>query len=297
MFKKTIATKVVALAGLATLSGFSMLAQAESSASLRCETPVIQVSDDAYDSRNLFSVVCKGVDQVTVAPKVTIAGQVSAVGEAPYLVNATYNIDVRSKVDQAVGEAPYNQQTLSGKMLTSTSSVSVLPVQFSKQTAWDPQNNILSVEERPGKWRAFSVNYLAIGNEAVIVDSGVVSEPVVDGKSRALIAFDQTVSRFAAKNNAPVLEAFVGVREGLLQVLIDTTKHRNKESIQDAVAHLDAKGSDMERAWALASKAKFIGASNEVRYAQQKVAASNPHLLEEFQRDLRKIHQFELPRQ
>ena len=48
------------------------------------------------------------------------------------------------------------------------------------------------------------------------------------------------------------------------------------------------------RAWALASVAQFLGLDDEVRYAEQRVAAHSPQLLEEFRQNVERIKPYTL---
>lgn len=285
----------VALISLALAGSTQVWAQNTSQSAFLCDTPVLQVVEDSFDTRSLFSVECRSASALTVAPKLIVSGQVSAVSEAPYLVNASYSLDARSLVDQQLGVFPENQQTILGNMLTSTNSVAVLPTQFSSQTAWDAENTLFSIEEAPDTWRVFKVNYLAQAPEPVITNLGVLSSPVSQGRSKVVFSFDQSLSRFASEKNIPSLEAFVGVKDNSLGVLPSSTVSRNHQNIQDSIKSLDADGTDMARVWDLASKATYLGLKNEVSYALQKAAAANPHLLQEIQRDLQKIHSFTLP--
>lgn len=297
MKKHTIAL-VAAFMGLAANSAVHAKASPSlNDPALRCEPPVIQVADNPADTRALFTIDCKGASAFTIVPRVTFSGQVSTAGSAPYLIDASYLIDVRSEHERALGVFGQEQQTITGGIRTSTESVALLPGQFAKQVHWDNQFNVLSIEEKPGQWRAYHVNHLALEADSVLTDAGKASAPVKGGMSVSKIVFDQSVSRFAAKEGgAPTLDAKVGMRDGKLEVLVSKTKEGAKEMIQEALASLDRKGADMARAWALAAPAQFLGLEDEVRYAERKVAAHNPHLLEEFQYAVHKILPFELPR-
>jgi hypothetical protein len=105
--------------------------------------------------------------------------------------------------------------------------------------------------------------------------------------------FDKTYSRFAGHGNAtPVAQADLSLRDGKLSVLVGDSRAANEQGLQGALMQLDRKPQDITRAWALASRAQFLGLDDEVRYAEQKVAAHSPQLLQEFQRDVNRIEPY-----
>jgi len=267
---------------------------AAGAATLNCDPPVIQVSDSRGPQAQ-YSVTCKGPNQNVVAPAITFAGEVMAHGTPPYLVKATYTIDTRGLHARKVGEEPRVDQVVTGTLTSSTASVAALPSQFSAQSYWDPIANVLSIEELPGVWRAYSMSSPAILDGSV-VHAGVASNPVKGGRATSRLEFGKAFSRFAGTGpDVATLEAQLGLRDGKFEVLVGESRVAARNAIQGALAQLDKKPKDITRAWSLAARAQFLGLTDEVRYAEQKVAAHNPNLFDEFHQSVQRIQPYVLP--
>lgn len=286
MFKQTLAAAAAILCGSAALPSFA--------AALKCEPPVIQVAQEADRGVAQYSIACQVIDKTVMAPTVSFAGDIKAHGTAPYLVKASYLIDLRSEQDVKLGVEAREDQVAAGQLVTSTLSVAALPTQFAAQTEWDPIGSSFSVEEVPGQWRSFAFVLNASGGS--LVESGVSSTPVKNGRATARLAFGKEFSRFAgAGADQAVVDAVLGLNAGKLELLVGDSRVATSKSVQSALLQLDKRPNDISRAWALAARAKFLGLDDEVRYAVQKVAAHNPQLLEEFQLGLSRIKPYVLP--
>lgn len=286
MFKKSLVAVAALLCGSAALPSFA--------AALKCEPPVIQVAQEGDRGTAQYSIACQVIDKTVVAPTVTFAGDINAHGTAPYLVKATYLIDLRTEQDIKLGVDAREDQLAAGQLVTSTLSVAALPSQFAAQSEWDPIGSTLSVEEIPGQWRAFS--FLLGQSGGALVESGVASTPVKNARATAKLVFGKEVSRFAgAGADQAVVDAALGLNNGKLELLVGDSRVAASKAVQSALLQLDKRPKDISRAWALAARAKFLGLDDEVRYATQKVAAHNPQLLEEFQIGLARIKPYVLP--
>lgn len=283
---------------MATALPFSASAS-EVPATYRCEKPVLQVIGNKASARTAFTVDCHARDAMVIAPTVTLSGNVLAVRSAPYLIDAQYTVDARSLVDQALGLYNESAQSVSGEIYASVSSLARLPQTFEKHLVWDAQNNLLSIQERTGRWQVFAMNAIALPGEPVLRSAGYASLPVYDGKSMSRLVFGPSVSRFAPPADSyytPQIDVVIGASaQGGIELLIEPTRRLNAEAINLAIERLDAKSDDMSRAWALGSMAQFMGLYELVRYAETKVAASHPNLLVEFQRDINSIIALVLP--
>lgn len=281
-----------ALAALAGGIATPVLAQSPGEGNaLKCLPPVIQVAD-AKAATAQFTVNCAGTDTL-VTPVVTFAGEVPAAAQPPYALRMSYTVDTQGTHGRAVGADTAGQRA-SGEFGLKTGSVAQLPAQLSSITRWDPISSTLSLQEQEGVWRVFAVlNGLPDGE---LVEAGVASAAVANARTYSRVHFGSDVSRFAPSKDASVeVKAVLGLREGKFEVLIGETVGQEKAAVQKALAHLDKKPKDMTRAWNLAARAQFLGLDDEVRYAEQKVAAHNPQLLDEFQHNVRRIEAFKLP--
>lgn len=288
MLKKSL---VAATATLAVAAAMPALA----ANALKCEPPVIQVSAKASGVAQ-YTVECVGANNLTVTPSVRFAGEVFANGTPPYEVNASYFIDVRSGHAKTLGQDARDDQVAQGTLQASTVSVAALPSQFAAQSDWDAKSSTLSIEEKPGVWRAYVINYVADAGQT-ISDAGVASAPVKDGRSVFKVPLGKDFSRFAGKGaDQAVVTAQLGLRDGKFEVLVGESRAASQKAVQDALLKLDKKPKDVTRAWALAAVAQFLGLEDEVRYAEQKVAAHNPQLFEEFELNVQRIKPYELPR-
>lgn len=286
MFKKSLAAFAAIMCGSVALPTFA--------AALKCEPPVIQVAKTEDKGAAQYSIYCQVADKTVFAPGVTFAGDIFAQGTPPYLVKATYFIDMRSEQDMKLGVEAREDQVASGMLQTSTQSVAALPSQFAAQTEWDPISSTFSVEELPGQWRAYT--FLLGQSGASLVEAGVASTPVKNSRATAYLTFGKDVSRFAGVGaDQAILDSVLGLDAGKLVLLVGDSRVAASKSIQGALLQLDKRPKDISRAWALAARAKFLGLDDEVRYAVQKVAAHNPQLLEEFQLGLDRIKPFVLP--
>jgi hypothetical protein len=289
MLKKSLVALAAVLGGAAAMPALAAPA-------LKCAPPVIQVGEAADKNVAQYTVQCEGARELTVTPSVTFAGEVFANGTAPYEVNATYSIDVRDAHAKKVSQDARDDQVAQGVLLASTVSIASLPSQFAAQTEWDAKSGTMSVEEKPGVWRAFVIQYVENAGQS-LSDAGVASAPVKNGRSVSKVVLGKKFSRFAGKGaDQPILTAQLGLRDGKFEVLVGESRAASQKAVQDALLKLDKKPADVTRAWELASIAQFLGLDNEVRYAEQKVAAHNPQLLEEFQQNVARIEPYVLPR-
>lgn len=289
MLKKSLVTLVAVLGGAAAMPALAANA-------LKCEPPVIQVAADSDKGTAQYAVQCEGAGALTITPSVSFAGEVFAHGSAPYEVKATYRIDVRDAHAKKIGQEAREDQVAVGVLHASTVSIAALPSQFAAQTEWDATSGAMSIEEKPGVWRAFVVEHVADAGQS-LSDAGVASVPVKNGRAVSKVALGKDYSRFAGKGaDLPVLAAQLGLRDGKFEVLVGESRAASQKAVHDALLKLDKKPSDVTRAWALAAIAQFLGLENEVRYAEQKVAAHNPQLLEEFQHGVQRIKPYVLPR-
>jgi len=288
MLKKSLVALAAVLGGAAAMPALAAPA-------LKCAPPVIQVGDVADKVVAQYTVQCEGAGALTVTPSVTFAGEVLR-GTPPYEVTATYSIDVRDAHAKKVAQDAREDQVAQGVLRASTVSVAALPSQFAAQTEWDAKSGTISIEEKPGVWRAFNIQHVEDAGQS-LSDAGVASAPVKNGRSVSKVVLGKDFSRFAGKGaDQPILTAQLGLRDGKFEVLVGESRAASQKAVQDALLKLDKKPADVTRAWALASIAQFLGLENEVRYAEQAVAAHNPQLLDEFQHGLQRIKPYVLPR-
>lgn len=289
MLKKSLVALAAVLGGAAAMP--AMAANA-----LKCAPPVVQVAADSEKGAAQYVVQCEGAGALTITPSVSFSGEVFAHGTAPYEVKASYSIDVRDAYAKKIGQEAREDQVAEGVLHASTVSIAALPSQFAAQTEWDAKSGTMSIEEKPGVWRAFVIEHVADAGQS-LSDAGVASVPVKNGRAVSKVSLGKEFSRFAGKGaDLPVLTAQLGLRDGKFEVLVGESRAASQKALQDALLKLDKKPSDVTRAWALASIAQFLGLDNEVRYAEQKVAAHNPQLLEEFQHGVTRIKAYVLPR-
>jgi hypothetical protein len=286
MLKKSLVALAAVIGGAAAMPAFAANA-------LKCEPPVIQVAA-ADNASAQYTVQCVGAAALTVTPTVSFSGEVYANATPPYEVKASYHIDVRDVIARKVGQDARDDQVAQGTLQASTVSVAALPSQFAAQTEWDGKSNTLSIEEKPGVWRAFVITPVADAGQS-LSDAGVASAPVKDGRSVSKVGLGREFSRFAGKGaDQPVVTAQLGLRDGKFEVLVGESRAASQQAVQDALLKLDKKPSDVARAWALASVAQFLGLDDEVRYAEQRVAAHSPQLLEEFRQNVERIKPYTL---
>lgn len=257
-----------------------------------CEPPVLTVADaDVGRKESRFDVFCAGVLD-SLAPSVRFTGTLTMRGRPPYPINSSYVIDARSLASSKLDKEVRADQVLQGELSTSAVSAAALSSQFSAITAWDAAGNLMSIQEAAGSWRVFHVSAPDAEGEVAVTESGVASEAALNGKA---IARQTLESRFAGKGiSAPVIVADLIVRDGKLVVDVGQTRVRNAAQIQGALLSLDRSPKDISRAWALASRAQYLSLTDEVLYAAQRVAAYNPDMLEEFQREVAKIRPYSL---
>ncbi|MEX3984185.1 hypothetical protein AB4Y45_35100 [Paraburkholderia sp. EG287A] len=289
MFKKTL----VALAAIGSLAALS----AHAAESLTCAPPVISAPSATGDAAD-YSIHCSGPAHRSISPDVTFQGEVAAKGTPPYRADLSYVIDIRSDASRELKTTPREDQLATGELQASTQSVAFLPAQLSTSTAWDADSGTLSIEDKPGRWHIYSLQVFDNGDtsEQTLTDAGFASEPITSGHATVAVVFDKKFSRFAGRiDSLSVVNAELGLRNGKLEVLVGDTRVAAESSIQGAISQLDRKPKDITRAWALASRAQFLGLDDVVRYAEQKVAAHNPQLLEEFQTDVERIQPYVLP--
>lgn len=285
--KKTLVSMLAVLSGLAALPA--------SAHTLECAPPVLQVPAGGGTAH--YNINCVGVGYRTLTPMLNFAGEMYANGTPPYRVSPTYTIDIRNLAERKLNDELRVDQVMSGTLQASTVSLASLPTELSNRISWDSKSGAMSVEEKPGRWHVFTIRLGEEAGEASLVDAGFSSVPVKDGRASVKLVFDKNYSRFAGKGDTlPVINAEVGLQDGKLELLVGESRVASQAGVQGALLMLDRKPKDIARAWALASRAKFLGLQSEVRYAEQKVAAHNPQLLEEFQRGLARIQPYVLPK-
>jgi len=291
MMKKTLVALLATIGGMSALPAFA-------ADTLECSPPVVQVRSGSAQEAAQYVIHCRGTSPLSVAPSVTVSGEVFANGTPPYRVAPTYTVDIRDLAVRKLNQPVREDQLATGTLQASTVSIAALPAQLASQTIWDASTGTLSVEEQPGRWHVFSLQLFddADTHEESLVDAGYASVPY-RGRATAKLVFGKDYSRFAGRTDTlPVVNAELGLREGKLELLVGDSRVASESAVQGALLQLDRKPKDITRAWALASRAQFLGLFDEVRYAEQKVAAHNPDLLEEFQRDVQRIKPYVLPK-
>lgn len=262
---------------------------------MRCAPPLIAVSAGDKASAQ-YLVSCEGARTTEFAPKVVFAGELYAKGTSPYPVKATYTVNTQGDHSARMLTKPRADQIATGLLTSSTVSLAALPSQFAQQMEWDASTGTLSVEESAGTWRVFSVMHVNTVDEPSVQVAGVASAPVVKGKTQTKITLGSKYSRFSGKDAArlPVVKAELRLRDGKLEVQLGETRVANQGAVQNALLNLDRQPKDLMRAWALAARAQFLGLDDEVRYAEQKVAAFHPDVLEEFQQAVSRIKPYSI---
>jgi hypothetical protein len=296
MFKKSLLA-VSTLLALGALTASAAHAADFGDAGLHCQPPVLQTPSDSETT--MYSVDCTGPEHASISPSLHFEGEMPAVATPPYHLKPSYLIDIRSDADRETDGETREDQLVTGQIDTSVVSLAMLPTELAMRTHWDAQSGTLSVEETAGRWHAFGLRIEDDGetSEQSLTDAGYSSAPVVDGRSKVTMVFDKAYSRFAGHGNAtPVTQADLSLRDGKLEVLVGDSRADNEQGLQGALLELDRKPQDITRAWALASRARFLGLDDEVRYAEQKVAAHSPQLLQEFQRDVNRIEPYSVER-
>lgn len=284
------ATLTLGALGIALCVPLSAAQATTSDKAFTCSEPSIQVVTDSIDTRTLFTLTCESAHSQTLAPTLHVSGAMSNTSEAPHLITGTYTLQAASDTED------WAQPSISYPYRSSMDSITFLAAQIEEQAQWDPSASVFTMEEAPSKWRALGVNYLALDDAPLIENLGILSEPLIQGQSLSIISFDQTVSRFANPDEPPIIKSIVAPRSGAkVSVSIESSRSQNAQSMKDALALLDANGKEMDRAWNVGAMAAYLNLAEEQRYAEKKVAQYNPHLLQEFQRDLAKIHSFTLP--
>lgn len=285
--KKTIVTLLAAMGGFVALPA--------SAHTLECAPPVLQVPAGGGTAH--YNIQCVGVGYRTLTPMVSFAGEMYTNGTPPYQVTPNYTIDIRNLAERKLNEEPRVDQVMAGTLRAATVSLAALPTELSSRMAWDSKTGAMSVEETPGRWHVYTIRLGEAVGDAALVDAGFSSVPVKDGRATAKLVFGKNYSRFAGKGDTQsVINAELGLQDGKLELLVGESRVASQAGVQGALLMLDRKPKDMSRAWALASRAKFLGLDAEVSYAEQKVAAHNPQLLEEFQRGLARIQPYVLPK-
>ncbi|MBK3779896.1 hypothetical protein G3A43_06485 [Paraburkholderia aspalathi] len=290
MFKKTLVAAIAAIGSLAALS-------ASAAESLTCSPPVINAPSATSEAAQ-YAIHCSGMAHRSIQPDVTFQGEVLANGTPPYRATPSYVIDIRSDSSRELSSTPREDQLATGVLETSTLSVAALPAQLAGSTVWDADSGTLSIEDKPGRWHIYTLRVFDEGDmsEQTLTDAGYASQPITGGQATVAVEFDKKFSRFAGRiDTLPVVNAQLGLRDGKLEMRVGDTRVAAEPSIQGAMMQLDRKPKDITRAWALASRAQFLGLDDEVRYAEEKVAAHNPQLLEEFQADVERIQPYVLP--
>lgn len=293
MLKKTLIALLAVAGSAASLSAMATASNAS------CLPPVIKIAPSEKTVSD-YAVDCQVSAFLTVTPHIKFTGSLTAAGTAPYSVKARYTIDVRDNHARQLDKLPRADQEISGNLTSATDSIAGLGGQFAVQTVWDTAG-VLSVEESKGNWRVFSLQGKETKDRvdagaSLLVEVGVLSAGTAhtafkNGRATVTVDLGEKVSRFAEKSveGQPAITAALGLREGKLELLQGATRVANHEAVQNALLRLDREPKEMSRAWDLAARAQILGLDDEVRYAEQKVAANNPQLLEEFQQNVRKI--------
>jgi hypothetical protein len=291
MLKPSLAAVLLALGGLTA-------ATAHAADALKCDPPVLR-ADSATAATTRYSIHCAGAQHASVSPRVSFRGEIPAKSTPPYLIHADYAIDIRGDGALELGSTPREDQLASGTLIASTVSLVDLPEQLSARTVWDAASGVLSLEDTPGHWRLYRLSVFDDQDEKEqsLRDMGAASAPMTDGHTTMTIIFGKYYSRFAGRvAELPVIQAVLGNADDKAKVAVGESRIANEKAVQGALSQLDRAPSDITRAWALASRAQFLGLDDEVRYAEQKVAAFHPDLLDEFQRNVARIEPYTLPR-
>ena len=267
------------------------------SPTMACSPPVLQVPSDPAAPVG-YTVICTGAGHAELAPVVTFAGELTpgaSAGIGPYKIKATYTIDTRTEYAQHVNQMPHLDQFMTGQLSSSAISSAALPAQLAAQTVWDSTSGTLSVEAEAGVWHIYSTDFADMTSDVPSVhDAGLASAPVVNGETTYSQVLGTKYSRFAGTvaSSAPVVKAFLRLRDGKLELMTGETQANNQAAVQGALLALDRKPGDLARAWALAARAQYLGLDDEVRYAERKVGVTHPELLEEFQLTVQRIKPF-----
>lgn len=265
--------------------------------SLTCAPPTLNAPSAVGQSAD-YTIRCTGIAHETVTPEVTFQGKVGAEGTPPYYVSPSYLIDIRGDTERELGSTVREDQIVQGELRTSTLSVAALPAQLSASTVWDADSGTLSIQDAPGLWHVYTMRVFdsAVPSEQTLVDAGYASRAVNKGRATRTVVFDKQYSRFAGRvAELPIIHAQLDLRDGKLEMLVGDTRVSAEQDLQNAIMQLDRKPADITRAWALASRAQFLGLDDDVRYAEQKVAAHNPELLDDFEDDVKRISPYVLP--
>lgn len=215
------------------------------------------------------------------APIVHVSGNLLAATGAPLLTAPGYVLSLPA------GDALAGTGTLS----FAAASVATLSADLEKHLAWDPVSRTVSIERSPGTWELWQQTGAA---GAALHAAGFASAPVRNATSTAYLDFGRSYSRFSPAQ-APRIVAQLVMRDGVIRVDPQATAAGANPELLEALAALDRVPTDMQRAWRAAALAQFLAQPELVQLAQQKVAAYHPNNLREFQMDLAKIQDFEIP--
>lgn len=334
-FKPPCAAKTaLSLAACLALSGVAQAASTDTAA-VQCSPAVIKVVGSHSLAKTHYTVRCQLHDKsisADTALALEFKGVMPHESLAPYTVNAQYTVEAgqdraaylanTEDVSQSAAATQAGSEKFQGQINSVTASVAALPTQFSSLSKWDSASQSLSIQEKPGVWRVYSLKTtpvyataektladdevmvdgnqakepLQVGSQWNLMKSGYASSPVVQGKTFTKYVLDEKASRFSAVSNlAPSVKMVQGLREGKLENLIGATRVANQESLRNALILLDRSPKDITRAWTAAAIAQFLGLSQEVRYVELKVAAHNPQLLEDFKTDVARIQSYQAP--
>jgi len=285
----------------------SLSAPAFASDALKCQPAELKVSALTQSAKTGYKVVCNLPLAGSAAPVLTFEGDLPAGSTPSHIIKASFTIDGRDASARHLGKEPREDQVQTGTLRSASESLAALPMQFDSQTVWDEKTKSVSIEVRPGTWRVYTflarqdpalAQALAPGETLVTeveVDTSVsyageASAPLKAGRTVLKLVLDSEYSRFAGKKaDTPIVSAEMGLRDGKLEFLLGESRVTNQKAVLAALHALDKKPANVMLAWSLASRAKVLGLTDEVSYAEQKVAAHNPHLLREFQDSLSRI--------
>lgn len=247
-----------------------------------CELTDLQAGGHAHE-RTQYSIACHS--SAPEAPVIFASGHAQSEAGAPLLTTAHYTLAPQ------IGHAGAPQV---GSIQLIGSSTLGLAKDLETHLAWDATTNTLSLQYDKFVWQTWQVTR-ADGAGNWIHPAGYSSRAVQGGQANAYLDFGYRFSRFSPRI-APRVEAIVVVQDGVLRVDPVATSDLARADLEKAFAALDRSPSDMQLAWTAAALAQYVAQPELVQLASKKVAAYHPQNLREFQMDLAKIQDFELPK-
>ncbi len=246
-----------------------------------CELSDLQAGSRAHE-RSQVSIACH--NSAPDAPVIFASGHAQSSAGAPLLTTAHYTL---------VPQIGHVGQPQSGSIHLIGTSTLGLAKDLESHLAWDAATNTLSIQYDRHAWQTWQVARVD-GTGDWIHPAGYSSRGVQGGQTNAYLDFGLRYSRFSPRT-APRVEAIVVVQDGVLRVDPVATSDLARTNLEAAFAALDRSPSDMQLAWSAAALAQYLSQPELVQLAAKKVAAYHPQNLREFQMDLAKIQDFELP--